>query len=1029
MTGVVLVFAFLTASFAVRNSDFWLHLATGRLIAHGEYLFGVDPFAYTTDGVYWANQAWLFDLGLYGLYEVVGGPGLVVLKAIAVTALAWVLLHVRRVDGNRTLPAACTLLAILTMSPRLLLQPTCLSFLCLALTFWILWRPHRVDGSPDGKATTLLDQLWRYGPLLLLFAVWANLDSWFILGPGLAALFWLGERLEAPSRRVTPAWLPAVGLVACLLNPYVLRVFQLPPECWTPIWSSELSQDARFRTLFLSPWHLGDYLRPTAGLNVAGLAYFILLVLGVVSFGLNWRRMVGWRLVVWSAFALIGAWQVRTIPFFAAIAGPVTALNLQDAFARRVKDVGQPRGQRASRGFSLGMLLSGLALVVLAWPGWLQALPHEHRRVSWQVRVDPSLERVAHTLHRWRQEGQLIEGDRVFPLHADVAHYCAWFAPGERGFFDHRLQLFERSLPQYRAVCRGLFHTAIDDAGHAEWRGVFRAHGITVVVLYDPDPQRLFQVVHYVTQAPEEWSLLQVAGQALVFGWTGGRDKGAFGRLRFDPRRLAFDPRGAERQLPTAPGEGLLRAPKPRGYWDQFLQPATAVAWESHAATMYLRLFDDRVVPQQRQAVASYAAGLAGLTGGSTLPVQVITRLVNAEPFLPGLHWRPPELCLLAVRAARRALASNPDDKNAWLRLGQAYWMLHRATNERAAFGHSPLLDQLRHVQAATALENAVLLDPDLEAAHEALSLLYGEHMYLDMALHHRQDAFRLTQRGPRHGESHTDFDDRLAREEAALNRLERLVQDRKNEYSVRSRALSGDPLGRANLALELGLARTAVDHVLLQSQILAFGGEGARLELELLLMLGRVEAARNLLDEPELRENKDKLDRATVPAPRRLGYHPFYELPAYEWLRFLQTAARGDYDLAAGTLWEMLEQLDERHRRGWSRTQRAVSLLLTTELGLGTDLQDRCLRLVLHGERLELTRHVSEFAFLASQRADLRVLGALLAVEQGVPAAAIKLLEGALEAASEHRPAVDFAGRPLASAYWREIQALFRRD
>src|SRR5947209_20100446 len=78
---LVLRFAFLAASFAARNSDVWLHLAAGRLLAHGDYHFGADPFAYTTLGVYWANHAWLFDLGLYLGFQTLGGAGLVLLKA------------------------------------------------------------------------------------------------------------------------------------------------------------------------------------------------------------------------------------------------------------------------------------------------------------------------------------------------------------------------------------------------------------------------------------------------------------------------------------------------------------------------------------------------------------------------------------------------------------------------------------------------------------------------------------------------------------------------------------------------------------------------------------------------------------------------------------------------------------------------------------------------------------------------------------------------------------------------------------
>src|SRR5437879_1759934 len=53
LAAVVLVLAFLLASFTVRNSDFWQHLAAGRLYAHGHFNFGVDPFTYTTGNSYW----------------------------------------------------------------------------------------------------------------------------------------------------------------------------------------------------------------------------------------------------------------------------------------------------------------------------------------------------------------------------------------------------------------------------------------------------------------------------------------------------------------------------------------------------------------------------------------------------------------------------------------------------------------------------------------------------------------------------------------------------------------------------------------------------------------------------------------------------------------------------------------------------------------------------------------------------------------------------------------------------------------
>src|SRR5207244_12837872 len=47
LSGLVLILGFLLASFALRNSDFFMHLAQGRLYAHGQFKFGTDPFSYT----------------------------------------------------------------------------------------------------------------------------------------------------------------------------------------------------------------------------------------------------------------------------------------------------------------------------------------------------------------------------------------------------------------------------------------------------------------------------------------------------------------------------------------------------------------------------------------------------------------------------------------------------------------------------------------------------------------------------------------------------------------------------------------------------------------------------------------------------------------------------------------------------------------------------------------------------------------------------------------------------------------------
>ena len=150
LVALVLAFAFLVASSPVTNADFFRQIATGRLLLQGDYHFGVDPFTYTSEGESWVNHSWLFALLVYGLYQIpmIGGVAVVVGKALLVAALAEIMLRVgRRAGQSLWIPAACTALAVLTLSPRLFLQSVCLSFLFLGLTLWLLHRPRRLSPS------------------------------------------------------------------------------------------------------------------------------------------------------------------------------------------------------------------------------------------------------------------------------------------------------------------------------------------------------------------------------------------------------------------------------------------------------------------------------------------------------------------------------------------------------------------------------------------------------------------------------------------------------------------------------------------------------------------------------------------------------------------------------------------------------------------------------------------------------------------------------------------------------------------
>jgi hypothetical protein len=1016
--GLVLAFAFLLASSPVRNSDFFQHAAAGRLLAQRQYAFGKDPFAFTTHDVYWANHAWLFDLSAYGLYRAdPGGAALVVLKALLVTALAWLMLRVRAPGGARWLPPACAALAFLAMGPRLLFQPALVSYFLLGLAFWLLWR-WQSGADRDPRRLLLLPALC---------ALWVNLDGWFLLGPLLIGLVWLGGPGEGGRR--LPAWVLPASLAACLLSPHHVRAFTLPPELSPAL--DGLRDDERFRGFYASPWQLGLSL-PGGGFSPAQAAYFLLLGAGLVSFALAGKRLVTWRLAVWLPFAVLGAWQVRTVPFFAVVASPLTALNLQEFFLRRrAADPDRPApGALAGR---CALVLAGLALCASAWTGWAVGRGGEGRRVVFAVQPDPSLEHAARTLARWRAEGRLRAGERVFPFHPDAAHYLAWFCPGVRGFFDHRVQLFGGVAREYVGVCQDLDPSLAPGGNPARessgWRKALGDRGVAYLLLYDPALRRLDPARRGLARLPE-WEELHVDGQAVLFGWRAARpgEKAPFASLRVDPERLAFGPQGdAERwALPPAPDEGPPGPAAARAWRATLLDPARPAPWEESASAVYLRTFEDTTRARRdralREGLARYAAGMAGLAPLAPAPV------VAAALPVARFDEPPSPLPLLAVRAARRALADNPRDANAYLLLGEAYLSLARLTRESEA-GPEPLA-MLRHVQAVTALGRALALNPDLLPAHQALAVLYGDRQYLDLALGHRRAQLRLTERaGPAPGEDADSFRARLDSLRKLVDDLDRTVQDRGNQFVVRSAEIAenvpGKVLPQAVLARDLGLARKALE-ILLKSDVLLFGPPGARLQIELLLTTGRAEEARQYLDVEGMRETSGE----------KQGYF-FYRVPPYEWLLACQSASAGDYREARASLRTACTRMRVEASATSGVASTSLPLAVAAEAGLRPLRQHLLFRMVARRsvgklalwDREALAQLLAHSHSLRAELANLHVVLALLALEQGHPDDSLKDLDAAFAACGPGlHPDGTFAGRSLAHAYRERLRKEGRR-
>jgi hypothetical protein len=970
---IVLLFAFLTALFPAYNGDFFLHAATGRLIAQGRYQFGVDPFSFTTQGAVWINHHWLYDLIVYLLYasSSVGGAVLVVLKALMVAALAEVMLRTGRAPGRSLwIPASCVGLAVLALSSRVFLQPVCVSFFFLGLTLWLLHLPRQLrlrTGAETSPQRPFLPY-WLIPPLCLL---WVNFDEWFLLGPATVGLYLLGETLQdwfGPANRGADAPAPGerralllvllASVVVCLVNPHHVGVFVLPSQLGVSEAVDAVRNDPQFRGLFLSPFE-ASYFNPGIGLSAAGLAYFALALLGIVSFAsAQWVGCWRWgRVLLWGAFFALSIWHVRSIPFFAVVAGPIASLNFLDFAAKRFRTTKPRRGTWALGGRIL-TLLAGLILLVLSWPGWLQAQPWEGRRAGWSVVPNPALKEMAEQVAEWKKNDLIKPDSHWFNTAPEVLYYLAWYCPGQRAFIDNlRLSLYDQTTMADFAVMRKSLAREGGDAASADpkWRKVLRVHDAHLLIWYDGRPFPLLPSSPLPTLlgTPKEWPLLYTNGRAAVFGWREPATEAKpdpFARLEFDSNRAAFGPDAV--QAPADPPQS-----KPREWWSAYWTPeAPRPPDADEAAVQWLRfavlgplwrernekkwdVLWDQKIHEMRAAGAAACFG-SGYMGGGSLQIEAVRRyltLLREHAPMPSVPPRPgeevlygqarklfdlgpPDALYLGIRAARRAIAVKSDDAPTYQYLAQNYLTLTEQTREgaRASAVVYPIL--LRRVQIAAALRRALDCDPNMEAAHALSAQFYRETGFLDLARDHEEKWQTLLLQS-------TDEPTRRQAESMSkeIAKLGKDVAERQTTYQLHA---AGQPvLGKVKAALELGLGETALD-ALEKVDWHSYAkddpnmAQGVQKEMSLLMQTGRAEEVGKTLVEEE------------QSLKAGLGVDPDTGLPAYEWLRVQAAAATGDY--AGADRW--LKAIQE-------KTRRAPGLVLTLQrlglLGANADVAD----------------------------------------------------------------------------------------
>ncbi len=183
------------ATFSLFDFDFWWHISTGRYIVTNGSLPDSDPFSFTSvldenknlhpqRENFILKQYWLSQIILYLLYKHAGAAGIILLRALLLTAtLIFVLWRLRRWSVSLPISFIFTFVLFSIMTRSIGERPVLFTILFAAVTFFIL------EDFKEKKDK----RIFLLSPVMLF---WSNLHGGFILGATIIMVFMLGEGIK-----------------------------------------------------------------------------------------------------------------------------------------------------------------------------------------------------------------------------------------------------------------------------------------------------------------------------------------------------------------------------------------------------------------------------------------------------------------------------------------------------------------------------------------------------------------------------------------------------------------------------------------------------------------------------------------------------------------------------------------------------------------------------------------------------------------------------------------------------------------
>jgi hypothetical protein len=341
------------------EGDTWWHTAVGSAILRNHTWPRADTFSFTVPGAAWIAYEWLGEVVMAIAAKAGGVVGLSILLALLAVAIALLIYYFAWLRcGNITAAALATVAAMQISPSSFTMRPQLMGYVLLLVTLISLER-FRLRRARA---------LWY---LPVIFLVWINTHSSFVLGFVALAAYWIGglvtfqwgslsaNRWTAGERKHL-LWVTLLSLGAIFVTPYGARLAGYPLEVML-----RQRVTLRLATEWL-PLNFGP----------AYAKVFLVLVVGALLLHLAAPAPLRLDVMLLFLFTLIeSCLHVRFLLFFVIVFSPMLA-SLLDRWLSPV---------RSARGRPL---LNTLMMVVLA--GAIAALlPTRSKLEQFRARIYP----------------------------------------------------------------------------------------------------------------------------------------------------------------------------------------------------------------------------------------------------------------------------------------------------------------------------------------------------------------------------------------------------------------------------------------------------------------------------------------------------------------------------------------------------------------------------------------------------------------------------------------------------------------